>query len=340
METKYIKEPVTWVSDDEVDPGFVPLECEPFIVRENGETKLHMGDGETPGGYLIARQSPDGMSSVIDTVQKPQVLAPLDGALDVVASPILVSSTYMGSGVVAGEEHHIGSIWQIATDSGFNELVYDGGLDVVNLTQLDLEVMDVSLPNGIYYARVQYEASGGIKSVWSNSVTFTVAVNDYTVGDLVNGDIVVGETETQWILAAPASYRANLEFGLTGEDLLDLEMGDVTSLTAIAAGLGSPAALHCQSQGYALPDTTILAKMYQNATALDAADTSGGEITIASLIGGADLNLGRAWSVHSGYSAGSGNVAQYYLSFTAGVEESTAQRQWQLAVVPVRMIDK
>lgn len=175
METKYIKEPVTWISDDEVDPDFVPLEAEPFVVRDGTEISLHVGDGETTGGILVARQSPTAGGSVTtptDGINRPEIATPIDGAVDIMAQPLITASQYVGTGTA--EDAHAGTHWQIATDSLFENLVVDTGLDIVALTTLDLAAKNITLNSGPHYVRVRYESTTGMLSEWSPTVQFLV----------------------------------------------------------------------------------------------------------------------------------------------------------------------
>lgn len=122
-------------------------------------------------------------------------------------------------------------------------------------------------------------------------------------GTVINGDIVVGELNGYWILAAPATKRALRRWGLYDTDTTlpnitstgtpDPNSGtyntDVLTSATYAnindgyGSIGAPAAKFCRDQGYDLPNKEELNLIYQNRAAIDAADTSGGTATLAAI---------------------------------------------------------
>lgn len=128
-------------------------------------------------------------------------------------------------------------------------------------------------------------------------------------GDVIDGDIVAGNLNGSWILVAPATKRAIRRWGLYDTDTTlpnigsgatpDPNSGEYNTGVLVSAayenindGLGSvgaPAAKYCRlelDKPYDLPNKEELNFLFQNRTAIDAADNSGGAVTLAAIAAG------------------------------------------------------
>jgi hypothetical protein len=176
-------------------------------------------------------------------------------------------------------------------------------------------------------------------------------------GDVIDGDIVVGEINGFWILAAPATKRAIRSWGLYGTDTTlpnitssstpdpnsgEYNTGVLTSATYANVNdgygsIGAPAAKYCRlelDKPYDLPNKEELNFLYQNRAAIDAADTSGGAVTLAKIEAGAAQGSAsnRVWSS----TELDGGIAWFH-RFSDGSRSANAKypEYW---VVPVRRI--
>lgn len=133
------------------------------LVVNADTSMLHIMDGAVVGGHPIM--------STNFTVESTGIIAPLNNSTGIPFQPIIQGSAFQGDG------EHAASYWQIATDSGFTNLIYDGGRETTRLLQLNTAEVGVTLlASTQYYVRVKYESSFGLETAWSSVVGFTVRV--------------------------------------------------------------------------------------------------------------------------------------------------------------------
>lgn len=166
-----ISTPITWKSfEDETINDFVGLDGEPFIDRRNGGLKICISDGLTPGGI---RTLASGMAGYIF---QPTILTPIAGVQDIVLSPNITSSPFIGLSVDGAVDSHKNTYWEINKLPGFS-----GSLFSAMTTGNGVEVWDLSLtvdilpPSTQLYVRCRYESDSGVLSEWSPISMFVTA---------------------------------------------------------------------------------------------------------------------------------------------------------------------
>lgn len=110
------------------------------------------------------------------TVNKPSILLPANGYSDVGLSGYLVGSAFSWTGDVALS--HKSSDWQVATDSGFTNLIVNssGSGEGGSSAQKTKYAYSGLAYGTTYYARLRYRATDNTVSAWSNIVSFNTTV--------------------------------------------------------------------------------------------------------------------------------------------------------------------
>jgi|GEM_PF-967019 len=106
----------------------------------------------------------------------PSNIWPADGTIDISLTPTLLSSAF--SDPDAGDFHYA-SWWQITTipgDYAAPAMIFDSGLDTINLTWIVVPSEFLSI-NSTYYWRVRHQDSYGNWSGWSTETSFTTAAS-------------------------------------------------------------------------------------------------------------------------------------------------------------------
>jgi hypothetical protein len=103
---------------------------------------------------------------------KPAIYQPYNNSF-IIDSSYTIKSTAFKS--VGSTDSHISTDWQVATDSGFENIIASGTEDVINLVTFPLQ----GLTNTLHYARVRYRSSSGAYTQWSDPVTFTPSMPVY-----------------------------------------------------------------------------------------------------------------------------------------------------------------
>lgn len=129
---------------------------------------------DIPTAFTISVQ-PSGVSTPIN-------LTPSNGAVDQNGTVTLTSSAFAWVGVT---DTHTSSNWQLATDSGFSNLIVNAIGYTINLTSRIVSGLVVSQT---YYWRVKYTGANNGSSEWSTPSSFTTKA---TLGGLI------GEAGTQ-----------------------------------------------------------------------------------------------------------------------------------------------
>lgn len=231
-------------------------------------------------------------------IAKPSIISPLNGATGVSQFPIITGSAYGGI-TEDGPDPHQDSLWEFASDSEFSNIVHTSGWTSTSLESYEIDGPERLDDGTIIYARVTYRGESGETNT-SDPISFETGVID--IGVVIDGDIVYGQMGGDWLLAAPATFRAQRTWGSRGEDTSlpnnpnpDPNTGEYNTDVLVARGAGKhPAAELCRAEGYDLPNREELLLLVDNRAMIDAADTSGGSNTLASM--GSEL----AWSSTEG----------------------------------------
>lgn len=229
-------------------------------------------------------------------IATPQIIAPMNGAVQVSQQPIITGTLYFSADP---DDPHAASTWEFASDSGFANILHTSGRDTVNLESYDLSAAGYKLPGDtIVYVRLTYESQSGIEQT---SPVTSFQITDMYLGAVIDGDIVFSQLGGYWLLAAPATKRAQRKWGLYGTDtslpnnpspdpndgVYNTDVLTSSTYNSVNDGQGStgaPAADYCRSLGedYFLPNQEELNEVFLNKDVIDEADTSGGANTLAS----------------------------------------------------------
>ena len=105
--------------------------------------------------------------SYSETPNTPSITSPTNNSTDSVADEEFTASAFA---VGSGEDTHLNSDWQIATDINFTNIIQSTSNDIVNLTSWTPGGLPV---NTMLYARVRYKGSYTGASEWSSIIIFT-----------------------------------------------------------------------------------------------------------------------------------------------------------------------
>lgn len=167
-------------------------------VSRSDETITLVAPSGSGENVIILSISRDSNSRVFQIglggvgVATPSIISPANGNTNIPTSLTIQATEF--STVPTGAGVQTASVWQVARDLGFTDLVVDETKTTGNLTQYSVSGL---ARNTTYYARVKYQSSVGDSS-WSSVTSFTTTqqqINQPTVS-IVGQDFNVGETPT------------------------------------------------------------------------------------------------------------------------------------------------
>lgn len=164
--------------------SYVGVANEVVVDYTGSSPKLRVMDGVTPGGTVINSEN------VVTT--KPSIVTPANNAVDIDLTPILTAV----SNVTNSIDVCAFSRWQIATDSGFTNVVLDTGAIAGDGTLVDLSMYNNSLvANTQYWARVMHFMTSGITTDFSIATSFTTiaTVTKQHIQTLIPASIEAGD---------------------------------------------------------------------------------------------------------------------------------------------------
>jgi hypothetical protein len=194
-------------TDDSIE-SYVGEPNEPILDLRTGVESIRICDGVTPSGNPLT-------TDVFYGVVTPSIDVPVYGTVDVVVSPLLSSSMFIGFKQDLSPDTHTGSRWQIASDSNFNTIVHDSGVQGTELTSYDLEGKHVLAENDTFYARVLYQGSTGETSGWSPITEFSTE----TILGVTTPTLDVPSTGVVDVIRPPLVTSSGFEGYLTGMSL-------------------------------------------------------------------------------------------------------------------------
>jgi len=101
-------------------------------------------------------------------VKKPSIISPTDG-FQTIESTITFQSSPFRFGI--GSDTHASSDWEVATDSGFSNIIASSIDDTTNLTSFTVSGLSINT----YFVRVRYSGATLGDSEYSNTVSFSIA---------------------------------------------------------------------------------------------------------------------------------------------------------------------
>lgn len=139
------------------------------------------------------------------SVARPSIVLPTNGAVDQPIAPTITANAFLT--YPNGADTHASSDWEIATDSGFANVIYQRNADTSQKTALNV-------PSGTlsefteYHVRVRYNGSAIGASEWSVSTSFTT-----------------GQASGQIAYTVPGTYSFVVPAGVTSISVLGIGGG-------------------------------------------------------------------------------------------------------------------
>lgn len=199
------------------------------------------GDGIIVNGRTLTIRVTVPEDTYIDT---PSITAPVNNAINVSTEYTFHSSAFNST---SGTEVHASSSWEIATDSGFTDIVQSTTDDTVNKTTWTVQGL-LSLTK--YHVRVLHKGDISDPSLWSNTTAFTTK-KDYPslltknlrhqsgteeIGDLFGYVVELSADGNTLAVGAPNKNNNNIDLAM----FEGLPLDTVGSLEAFCRNTGYP----------------------------------------------------------------------------------------------------
>ena len=136
-------------------------------VSRVGDTITYTAPSSSGAGGFTINNYDVNITIMVLVPDTPSIDSPVTGSIDLGPSVDFIGSTF---NVTGDTDTHEGSDWQLATDSGFNNIVQQ----VVNsATDKETWTVDNLDPDTEFFARVRYKGTVYDYSEWSDSISFT-----------------------------------------------------------------------------------------------------------------------------------------------------------------------
>lgn len=136
----------------------------------------------TTTGYGPWSEPVEFTTIIRNTINTPAITSPTNNASGIQTTLSILSSAFAVSG---GGDIHKSSDWQVATDSGFNNIVSQSNEDTINKTKYTPQGL---ISSKTYYARVRYKGNVLPASAWSPTITFsTIGLAKPSITSPANG---------------------------------------------------------------------------------------------------------------------------------------------------------
>lgn len=107
-------------------------------------------------------------------IATPEITYPANAATGVDFEPDLSATSFLA--YPDEYDSHVNTQWQVATDSGFTNIVFDSGDDTASLNAINLGAQGIRLESATrYYVRVRYKGAT-LTSEWSDVIYFNTAL--------------------------------------------------------------------------------------------------------------------------------------------------------------------
>ena len=176
-------------------------------VTRNGEIITYTAPATIPGngiGGFSINGVPVNITITGPMVTQPVITSPIDNATNLNDAVTITSSAFLTAGQA---DTHQSSSWQLATDSGFVNIISQVTDDTDNKTSW---TVDNLAPNTAYYVRVAHKGTVLAESSWSNVSKFTTRLNfvpvtetgifsasDKAAGDLFSYKVAITDDGTR-----------------------------------------------------------------------------------------------------------------------------------------------
>jgi len=177
-------------------------------------------------------------------VDRPSLTYPSNGSTAITTNVTFTSTSFKTTPSDFGDTHQ-SSDWEVATDSGFSNIVASSYTDTSNLTQW--QVTPELSAGTVYYVHVRYTGASLGTSAWSQAIQFTTAnaPNTPSVTSPANGATDVGDgfTITSSAFSSPVSethQSSDWEIRQTSDNtLVWSSYNDTINLTSIDVPSGN-----------------------------------------------------------------------------------------------------
>jgi Ser-Thr-rich glycosyl-phosphatidyl-inositol-anchored membrane family protein len=203
----------------------VNQESAPSDFRDEGVYWKNLGTFTITTGVLKVQLTNDANEYVIaDAIRigrvgdpgpntepnRPSCTSPADGAGNLPLTPTLSSSSFADPDI--GDSHKATG-WQVATDSSFNNLVWDY-TDTDSSKTSEAVALGKLSPSTTYYWRMRHQDNHDAWSNWSTDRHFTTGSDDVSqiIDDVASGFRTVGN----WVSFRGQGYNNNVHFAQKG----------------------------------------------------------------------------------------------------------------------------
>ena len=147
-------------------------------VSRSGDTITYNAPSIAGTGGFVINGRTFSVSITQPTVNTPSVTSPVNGTTGLGSSVTITSSAFSVSGI---SDTHYSSDWQVATDSGFTNVVKSSLNDTVNKVSWTVSGLN---PSTVYYVRVRYKGTTLSYSGYSTIVSFTTKSSFYAQNEI------------------------------------------------------------------------------------------------------------------------------------------------------------
>ena len=186
-------------------------------VSRSGDTITYTAPSNGGTGGFVINGRTFSITITQPTVNTPSVSSPVNGASGL-GSSIAITGTAFGTTGIS--DTHYSTDWQIATDSGFSNVVKSSINDTVNKTSWTVSGLSVSTT---YYVRVRYKGTSLPYSNWSSVVSFSTKASFYPQNEIAKLTASDGATNDYFGWSVSISSDGNT--AIVGAYIDDSERG-------------------------------------------------------------------------------------------------------------------
>ena len=172
-------------------------------VSRSGDTITYTAPSNGGTGGFVINGRTFSITITQPTVNTPSVSSPINGAGGLGSSIVITGTAFGTTGI---SDTHYSSDWQIATDSGFSNVVKSSINDTVNKTSWTVSGLSVGTT---YYVRVRYKGTSLPYSNWSSVVSFSTKASFYPQNEIAKLLASDGSTNDQFGVSVSISSDGN-----------------------------------------------------------------------------------------------------------------------------------
>ena len=147
-------------------------------VSRNGDTITYTTPSSVGTGGFVINGRTFNITITQPTVNTPSVTSPVNGTSGLGNSVVITGTAFGTTGI---SDTHYSTDWQVATDSGFSNVVKSSINDTVNKTSWTVSGLSVSTT---YYVRVRYKGTSLPYSNWSSVISFSTKASFYPQNEI------------------------------------------------------------------------------------------------------------------------------------------------------------